>query len=79
MTDLNIAGIRRLAKKGGAERISRDALEYLLYVIEKLTIEISKQAKTFAELNDRKTINIREIKHALKKLGLLEIIEGKNN
>ena len=59
VTDLNIAGIRRLAKKGGAERISREALEYLLYVIEKITIEISKQARDFAESHGKKTINIR--------------------
>ncbi len=78
MTDLNIAGIRRLAKKGGAERITREALEYLLFALEALTIEISKQAKAFAELNGRKTINIREIKHALKELGLLGIIEEKS-
>ena len=77
MTDLNLAGIRRLAKKGGAERITRKALVYLLQVSENFIIRISQEASKIAKTEGRKTINENDIRSALIKLKIIGYIEQK--
>ncbi|MGQ4891384.1 MAG: histone [Candidatus Njordarchaeia archaeon] len=66
MTDLHLSGIRRLAKKGGAERISKDALEYLLNATEKIVEVIAKKANAYAAEKNRITVSKSDIKIALK-------------
>ena len=65
MTDLNLSGIRRLAKKGGAERISREALEYLLYVTERIVIAIAKASNENARARNKVTVEKSDVISAL--------------
>ena len=65
MTDLNLSGIRRLAKKGGAERISREALEYLLYATERIVIAIARASNENARTRNKVTIEKNDVISAL--------------
>lgn len=66
MVELSIAACERLLKKGGAERVSKDAAEELANVLEELAVEIGKQAATMANHAKRKTLKAEDIKLASK-------------
>ena len=70
MADLYLLGIRRLAKKGGVNKISRDALEFLRDITEKIVIEISKRASESSKIKNKKIVEKEDIKEALKSLNM---------
>ncbi len=75
MVDLNIAGIRRIAKKNGVARMSLDALEYLLNVTESLVGVISKKANELAIESGKKKVEKVDVVRAIKVLGLSGLFE----
>jgi len=79
LVDLNLAGIRRIAKKSGAARMSIDALEYLLNVTESLVEVISKKAYMIAIESGKKKVEKIDVIKAVKSLGLNELFEGEIN
>lgn len=66
MVELSIAACERLLKKGGADRVSKEAAEELAIVLEDLAVEIGKQATAMANHAKRKTIKAEDIKLASK-------------
>lgn len=68
LSDLHLSGIRRLVKKAGCEKISREALEYLLEVTEKFVLDVAKLSLEESRKRGGRLINIQDVKTALKKL-----------
>jgi len=66
MVELSIAACERLLKKGGADRISKEAAEELAVVLEELAVEIGKHAAELATHAKRKTIKAEDVKLASK-------------
>ena len=65
--DLSLAAMHRIIEKTGAERISDSAYKELAKALEKIGVEISKDALDFAMHVGRKTVKGRDIKIATKK------------
>jgi len=65
---LPLAAVDRLIRKGGAPRVSEDAVIALTEVLEEEGIKISQQATEFASHANRKTIVGADIKLALKQM-----------
>ena len=70
MADLYLLGVKRLARKGGIARMSREALEYLRDVGEKILIEISRIAAQHCEEKKKRMVDKEDIKYAIKALNL---------
>ena len=66
MTELSISAMERIIKKAGAERVSRQAAEYLAEVLEEIAADIASQAIMFAQHAGRKTVRVEDIKLATK-------------
>lgn len=66
MVELSIAACERLLKKGGADRVSKEAAEELANVLEELAVEIGKHAAELATHAKRKTIKAEDVKLASK-------------
>ena len=56
----------KIMREAGAERVSDEAKEALAKVLEKKALEISLEAKKFAEHAGRKTITEKDIQLATK-------------
>jgi len=56
----------KIMREAGAERVSDEAKEALAKVLEKKALEISLEAKKFAEHAGRKTITEKDIQLAIK-------------
>jgi histone H3/H4 len=65
---LPLAAIERIARKAGAERISKEALEELKHTIEEITEELVKEIERLARHAKRKTIKEEDVKLAAGKL-----------
>jgi len=65
---LPLAAVDRLIRKGGAGRVSEDAVVALTDVLEEYGVKISQQATEFAKHASRKTIVGADIRLALKQL-----------
>jgi len=65
--DLSLAAMHRIIEKAGAERISDSACKELAKALEKIGVEISKDALDFTMHTGRKTVKRRDIKIATKK------------
>jgi histone H3/H4 len=66
--DLSLAAMHRIIKKSGAERVSDSACKELAKALEKIGVNISKDALDFAMHAGRKTVKGRDIKIAAKKI-----------
>ncbi len=66
MVELSISACERLIKKGGGERVSKEAAEELAKILEEIAVDISKQASTMALHAKRKTIKADDIRLASK-------------
>ncbi len=64
MPELPLAPIKRVIKNAGAERVSDDAVEAMRDVLEEQAVELSKEAKQYANHADRKTVKKEDIRAA---------------
>jgi histone H3/H4 len=60
--------MHRRVEKAGAERISDSACEELAKALEKIRVEISKDALNFMMHAGRKTVKARDIERSAKKV-----------
>ncbi len=63
-----LAPMRRLCEKAGAERVSDAAAKELAKVLEEIGIKIAKEAFDYAIYAGRKTIKMKDIEIAIKKV-----------
>lgn len=60
MTGLHYATVRRLMKDAGAKRVSREAVEELMKLMEAYATKISSTAATIAENSGGRTTVLKE-------------------
>lgn len=66
MAIIPLASVDKLIRKAGAFRVSEGAAKELGAHLEKMTIEVAREAITYAEHAKRKTIKAEDIKLACK-------------
>jgi len=66
--DLPIAATHRIIKKAGAERVSESGAKELAGVLERLGVEIGKEAWEFCMYSGRKTVRGKDIRIAADKV-----------
>jgi histone H3/H4 len=66
--EIAVAPMHRLCKKAGADRVSEAAAKELAKALQKIGIEIAKEALDFAMHAGRKTIKTEDIEIAAKKV-----------
>jgi len=59
--------MRRLCRKAGAKRVGRSAAEELAKVMEKIGVEIAKEAIEFTLYAGRRKVRAKGVKMAYKK------------
>jgi len=66
MSELPLAPVDRLIRKAGAERVSAEAVEKMVEILEEKALEIAKKAVEIAKHAGRKTVKVEDIKLAAK-------------
>ncbi len=66
--ELGLAGMYRIIKKSGGERVSEEAADQLRRIIEEVATKISNQAVDLGLHAGRKTIKAEDIQLAAKNL-----------
>lgn len=66
MSELPLAAVDRIIRKGSNLRVSDKAAKALAEILEEKGIKISQQAAVFARHANRKTVNESDIKLAAK-------------
>ena len=67
MPEFTLTPIEKLLKESGAPRVSKDAVELFAAELEKLTMEIAKEAIEFSKHSGRKTISKEDVRMAFKR------------
>lgn len=68
MSEIALAAADRLIRKAGAKRVSEEACEALIEVLEEKALGIAKKANEFAQHANRKTVVGSDVKLAVKNL-----------
>lgn len=66
--EIKVAPMHKLIKRAGAERVSEESAEVLGTTLEKIGLQIAKEAIDYAEHAGRKTVKARDIEIASKKV-----------
>jgi len=66
--ELSLAPIHRLIKKAGATRASEEAAEELRRILEKIGMDIAKEALSLAQYAGRRTVRREDIERAARTL-----------
>jgi histone H3/H4 len=64
MTELSHSAVERIMKKAGAERVSGDATETLIELMEEYATFLAKEAKKMSDHAGRKTLRGSDIRMA---------------
>ena len=64
MTELSHSAVERIMKKAGAERVSADATETLIVLMEEYGMFLSREAKKMSDHAGRKTLRGSDIRMA---------------
>jgi DNA-binding protein len=64
MTELSHSAVERIMKKAGAERVSADATETLIALMEEYGMFLSREAKKMSDHAGRKTLRGSDIRMA---------------
>jgi histone H3/H4 len=64
MSELSHSAVERIMKKAGAERVSADATETLIVLMEEYGMFLSREAKKMSDHAGRKTLRGSDIRMA---------------
>lgn len=60
------APVARLVQQAGAKRVSADAVDFLVGILEERALDIGRQAVKIAKHSGRKTVNDGDVKLAVR-------------
>lgn len=66
MSELPLAAVERIIRKGGAQRVSESAAKELLDILEEKGLEIAFEAVELADHAGRKTVRDKDIRMATR-------------
>ncbi len=66
MAELPVAPVARLVRNAGAERVSEDASEALVRLLEEYGEKVARKAVSLAKHAGRKTVKAEDIRQAIE-------------
>jgi len=64
---LSLEAMRRICRKAGAERVGKSAAQELAKILEKVGVELAKEAVDHTFYAGRRTVRAKDVKAAYKK------------